>query len=63
MMSHMDLEAFFRINFAMMQFHKYSLSELENMMPWERDIYVGLLQQHIEDENLKEKQRQASANA
>lgn len=62
-MSHMDLEAYFRINFAMMQFHKYSLTELENMMPWERDIYVGLLQQHIEDENLKEKQRQAAANA
>lgn len=59
----MDLEAYYRINFAMMQFHKYSLTELENMMPWERDIYVGLLQQHIEDENLKEKQRQASANA
>ena len=62
-MSHMDLEAYYRINFAMMQFHKYSLTELENMIPWERDIYVGLLQQHIEDENLKEKQRQAAANA
>ena len=59
----MDLEAYYRINFAMMQFHKYSLTELENMIPWERDIYVGLLQQHIEDENLKEKQRQAAANA
>ena len=62
-MSHMDLEAYYKINFAMMQFHKYSLSELENMIPWERDIYVGLLQQHIEDENLKEKQKQAAANA
>lgn len=59
----MDLEAYYKINFAMMQFHKYSLSELENMIPWERDIYVGLLQQHIEDENLKEKQKQAAANA
>jgi hypothetical protein len=59
----MDLEAYFRINFAMMQFHKYSLTEIENMIPWERDVYVGMLQQHIEDENLKEKQRQAAANA
>lgn len=59
----MDLEAYYRINFAMMQYHKYSLTELENLIPWERDIYVGMLQQHIEDENLKEKQRQASANA
>ena len=59
----MDLEAYLRINCAMMQFHKYSLTEIENMIPWERDIYVGMLQQHIEDENLKEKQRQAAANA
>ena len=60
-MSHMDLEAYFRINFALMQFHKYSLTEVENMMPWERDIYVGLLQQHIEEEKLKQ-QQQANAH-
>ena len=35
----------------MMQHHKYSLTELEDMMPWEREIYVGLLLQHIEEEN------------
>jgi len=28
------------------------------MMPWERDIYVGLLQQHLEEEELKQKQKQ-----
>lgn len=55
----MNLEAYYRINFALMQFHKYSLTEIENMMPWERDIYVGLLKQHIEDENLKAQQRAA----
>ena len=43
-------------NFAMMQHHKYSLTELENMIPWERDIYVNLLMQHIAEE----KQRQAA---
>lgn len=41
----------------MMQHHKYSLSELENMMPWERDIYVSLLVQYIEEENEKLKQQ------
>ena len=51
-----DLESYFRINFALMQYHKYSLTELENMMPWERDIYIALLQQYIEDENLKRQQ-------
>ena len=34
-----------------MQHHKYSLTELENMMPWEREIYVGLLAEHIREEN------------
>ena len=42
-----------------MQHHKYSLAELENMIPWERDIYVSLLIQHIEMENEKIKQKNA----
>ena len=41
-----------------MQHHKYSLSELENMLPWERDIYTNLLLQHLKEENEKMKQRQ-----
>jgi hypothetical protein len=34
----------------MMQHHKYSLTELDNMLPWEKEIYVGLLLQHLEEE-------------
>jgi len=34
----------------MMQHHKYSLTELDNMMPWEREIYVGLLLEYIKEE-------------
>ena len=60
-MIHMDLEAYFRLNFALIQYHKYSLTEIENMMPWERDIYVGLLQAHLEEEELKRKQAEANA--
>jgi len=55
-MAHIDLESYYRINFALMQFHKYSLTEIENLMPWERDIYLALLRQHIEEENLKAQQ-------
>ena len=40
-----------------MQHHKYSLTELENMLPWERDIYVNLLITHIKEENEKELER------
>ena len=35
----------------MMQHHKYSLTELDEMMPWEREIYVSLLMEHIKKEN------------
>ena len=55
-MAHIDLESYFKLNFALMQHHKYSLTEIENMMPWERDIYVSLLNQYIEEENLKAQQ-------
>lgn len=41
-----------------MQHHKYSLTELDNMLPWERDIYVTMLIQYIEEENQKLKQMQ-----
>ena len=34
-----------------MQHHNYSLKELDDMMPWEREIYLGLLVQHIKEEN------------
>ena len=33
-----------------MQHHKYSLTELENMLPWERTIYVGLLMKYLQEE-------------
>jgi len=39
-----------------MQHHKYSLSELEDMMPWEREVYVSLLLAYLEEEELKRKQ-------
>ena len=42
----------------MMQHHKYSLTELENMMPWEREIYLGLLVKHIKDQEKERKKGQ-----
>tara|TARA_B100001250_G_C19790122_1_gene786087 strand:+ start:1814 stop:1963 length:150 start_codon:yes stop_codon:yes gene_type:complete len=35
----------------MIQHHKWSLTELENMIPYERQIYVVLLQQWLKEEN------------
>ena len=55
-MADTDLESYFKINFALMQHHKYSLTELENMIPWEKEIYLSFLQRYIEEENLKAQQ-------
>ncbi len=43
----------YRTNFILIQEHKYSLSELENMIPWEREIYLNMLIKHVEDINKK----------
>ena len=39
-----------------MQHHNYSLRELDEMMPWEREIYVGLLMQFLKEEERKHKE-------
>jgi len=36
-----------------MQHHKYSLTEIENLMPWEREVYVSLLLQYIQEQEAK----------
>ena len=47
------------MNFALMQYHKYSLSEIENMLPWEKEVYTTFLVQYLEE--LKQKQQAAKA--
>jgi hypothetical protein len=52
----MNLESYLRLNFSLIQYHKWSLTEIETMMPWERDVYVILLKQHLEEEEFKQQQ-------
>ena len=52
----MSLEAYFDYNYSLMHNHHWSITELENMMPWERDIYLIKL-----EEQLKEEKRRAEA--
>ena len=40
-----------------MNHHHYSLSDLDNMMPWEREIYVDMLIEHIKEENKKQEEQ------
>ena len=37
--------------------HNYTLSEIENMIPWERDIYVSMLINYINEQNDKLKNK------
>ena len=46
-------------NFSLMQHHKYSLTELENMLPWEREIYVDMLITWIKEEKERIKAEQS----
>ena len=59
MLSHDSLYNYYETNFSLMQHHKYSLTELDNMIPFEREIYVGLLMNFIKEENdrIKEHER------
>ena len=47
----------------MMQHHNYSLKELENMVPWEREIYIGLLMNYLEDEREQREQEKRKGNS
>ena len=51
MLSHDSLANHYQTNFAMIQHHKWSLTELDTMIPFERQIYVSLLQEWIKEEN------------
>jgi len=57
-LAHNSLENYYTTMFAMVQHHKWSLTELEDMLPYERDIYVAMLINWIEEENERTKQAQ-----
>ena len=46
-----NLKNYYSTNFTLMQHHKYSLTELDNLIPWEKQIYVKLLEHHIKEQN------------
>ena len=47
----MSLKDYYQTIFQMVQHHKYNISELENLIPWERDVYLAQLIEYIEVEN------------
>jgi hypothetical protein len=57
-LGHESVTNYYTTNFNLMQHHKYSLAEVENLIPWEREIYLMLLMKYIEEENERKKQEQ-----
>jgi hypothetical protein len=55
---HDSLMNHYKTNFALMQHHKYSLTELNDMIPWERDVYINLLIAHLKEEEARIKAQQ-----
>ncbi|NBO24541.1 MAG: hypothetical protein EBU93_04845 [Chlamydiae bacterium] len=62
-MGHESLANYYKTNFSLMQHHKYSIAELEEMIPFERDVYILLLSQHIEKENERIKMENSQQQA
>jgi len=52
-LSHNNLENYYNLNFQLAQHHKYSITEIENFLPFERDLYVQMLKGWIEKKKLQ----------
>ena len=61
MLSLESLESHYLTNFALIQHHKYSLTELNEMIPWERQIYTELLSNWLKEQEQKAKEREQQA--
>ena len=59
MLGYDKLANYYKTNFGLIQFHKYSLSDIENMMPWERIVYIDLLKAHLQE--MEQKARDQAA--
>ena len=54
-MSYNDIKNYYTVNFNLMKHHNFSLTEIEKMIPFEREIYINLLLKYLKER--EEKQR------
>jgi len=59
----LSLYGYYTLNFQLMQHHNYSLTEIESMIPWEKEIYVTQLTNWLKEENQKLQRRNQEAEA
>lgn len=50
-MGYDTLENWFKVNWALMHHHKYNLTDIQNMIPWERMVYLTLVEQWVKEQN------------
>ena len=64
-MGYKNLALYFTTNFSLMNHHKWSIAEVEDMMPWERQVYIDLLQDWIKqkEQEMKDQEMQLKAQA
>lgn len=61
MFSYDNIVNYYKVNFALIQHHKYSLSDIENMIPWERYVYIDLLSDFLKKQEQDRRDQKAAA--
>jgi len=62
MFLYLDIEHYFRLMFSLMKDHNFSLTEMEDLIPWEREIYIILLREWIKEENERQRRQNSSTS-
>lgn len=63
LLSHNTLANYYSTIFALVQHHKYSITDVEQLIPYERDIYVAMLVDHLKQEKEKWEARKSQQSA
>jgi hypothetical protein len=56
-MLHNSLKNYYETNFALIQYHKWDIQFVENMIPWEREVYIQLLMDYLKEEERRYKEQ------
>ena len=59
----MNIMIYYERIFAFKQYHKWEITDIEDLMPWEFDVMTSLLSNFIEQQELIKKQAQAARNS
>ena len=57
-----NIKHYYDTNFALIHHHKWQIEYIENLMPWEKEIYVNLLVQFLEEEQKRMRDQEAKSN-